>query len=400
MTELTDLNDTDALNTAVTGQSTEGNTANMGGMDNLFQATLGMLSRFRNANIFRLRDNTDKTKLLAFDLSGLTTATTRTLKVPNQSGTMAVAAANGDLTLTANDDGAAALPNLILYRNSASPAVSDVLGAVIWRGKDNGGNDQDYANIVPVINDQTSTSEDAELRLQTVAAGTVGDRLVVRGGSGVYSYFSGDLLVGKSTASNTDPGAIISSTFGAVVTVGAGASQAMMLNRQGDDGTLISFRQANVEEGAISVSGTTVTYGSFCGAHWSQLADDTHPDLLRGTILDTIDDMCAWPGEENDQLARFKVSDTAGSASVYGVFCNWTEKGDANIASLGAFLVRINAGVTVSRGDLIESNGDGTGRVQSDDVIRSRTVAKVTSSHVVETFADGSYLVPCTLHCG
>src|SRR5690554_6839972 len=92
MTELTDLNDTDALNTAVTGQSTEGNVANMGNMDNLQQAILGMLSRFRNANIFRLRDNTDKTKLLSLDLSGLTTATTRTWTAPDKDGTVAMMA--------------------------------------------------------------------------------------------------------------------------------------------------------------------------------------------------------------------------------------------------------------------------------------------------------------------
>ena len=90
MTELTDLSDTDASNTAVTGQSTQGNVANMGGMDNLFQATLGMLSRFRNANVFRLRDNTDNTKLLAFDLSGITTATTRTQIVPDENGRQAL----------------------------------------------------------------------------------------------------------------------------------------------------------------------------------------------------------------------------------------------------------------------------------------------------------------------
>lgn len=88
MTELTDLNDTDALNTAVTGNSTEGNVANMGNMDNLQQAILGMLSRFRNANIFRLRDNTDNTKKLAFNLAGITSGQERTLTAPDASGTV------------------------------------------------------------------------------------------------------------------------------------------------------------------------------------------------------------------------------------------------------------------------------------------------------------------------
>lgn len=92
MTELTDLSDTDASNTTVTGNSTEGNVANMGGMDNLMQAVLGMLSRFRNDNVFRLRDNSDNTKLLAYELSGLTTATTRTQTVPDESGRQALQA--------------------------------------------------------------------------------------------------------------------------------------------------------------------------------------------------------------------------------------------------------------------------------------------------------------------
>ncbi|WP_316358968.1 hypothetical protein [Devosia sp.] len=108
MTELTDLNDTDALNTAVSSQSVEGNVANMGGTDDVFQAILGMLSRFRNANIFRLRDNTDNTKLLAFNLSGLTTATTRTLTVPDRSGTFDVpttALETGSKTILASERG-------------------------------------------------------------------------------------------------------------------------------------------------------------------------------------------------------------------------------------------------------------------------------------------------------
>lgn len=89
MTELTDLSDTDAENVLVTGEPISGQTF-MSRTDNVWYAVLGLLSRFRNSNVFRLRDATDKTKLLALDLSGLTTATTRTLTVPNRSGTLAL----------------------------------------------------------------------------------------------------------------------------------------------------------------------------------------------------------------------------------------------------------------------------------------------------------------------
>jgi len=43
------------------------------------------------------------------------------------------------------------------------------------------------------------------------------------------------------------------------------------------------------------------------------------------------------------------------------------------------------------------SAGDGTAKPQDDDIIRSKTVAKVTSTHVSCTYDDGSYCVPCVL---
>jgi hypothetical protein len=54
---------------------------------------------------------------------------------------------------------------------------------------------------------------------------------------------------------------------------------------------------------------------------------------------------------------------------------------------------------TLNKGDLIQSNGDGTGKVQADDIMRASTVAKVLSTTKIETYDDGSYIVPCSLHC-
>jgi hypothetical protein len=41
--------------------------------------------------------------------------------------------------------------------------------------------------------------------------------------------------------------------------------------------------------------------------------------------------------------------------------------------------------------------GDGTAKTQEDDIVRSKTVAKVTSTAVSKTYGDGSYCVPCVL---
>jgi len=49
-----------------------------------------------------------------------------------------------------------------------------------------------------------------------------------------------------------------------------------------------------------------------------------------------------------------------------------------------------------SGGDLLESNGDGTAKVQSDDIIRSKTIGKVT----IGNSSSSVKLVSCVLYCG
>ena len=102
----------------------------------------------------------------------------------------------------------------------------------------------------------------------------------------------------------------------------------------------------------------------------------------------------------NERLPKVKISDVVGDKAVYGVFQTWDEVEDMLISSLGAFVVRIAAGVTVEIGDLLESNGDGCAKVQDDDIIRSKTIGKVTSTVATDTYDDGSYTVPCVLYCG
>ena len=109
--------------------------------------------------------------------------------------------------------------------------------------------------------------------------------------------------------------------------------------------------------------------------------------------------------KENDvKHVHSKVSDSADSTRVYGVFHCWgndnvADVNDMEIAQVGTYIIRVHKDVTVAAGDLLVSNGDGTAKKQDDDIIRSKTVAKVNSNVKVETYADGSYTIPCTLHC-
>lgn len=221
-------------------------------------------------------------------------------------------------------------------------------------------------------------------------------------------------------------------------------------NRKTDDGGIVGLYQDGTLEGSISVAGTTVSYNAFMGSHWAQLADWSKPDIPVGTIMQSLDDLCRWvwdvwteviPAtddeaerqekrrtfyygsdmavgetyvdangathtiveEINERLPRVKVSNEAAAKSVYGVFFAWENDDDGPdmyVAALGAGMIRIAPGETPQCGEFIESNGDGCGRVQADDILRASTVAKVTSATPVRIYDDGSFLVPCTLHCG
>jgi len=179
------------------------------------------------------------------------------------------------------------------------------------------------------------------------------------------------------------------------------------VNRLTNDGTLIQFYQDSTAEGSISVSGTTVSYN---GGHLSRYAQTTtvkDDSLVKGTVLSNLDAMNVYTDADgnpidNEQLNKVKVSDTEGDANVAGVFVNWSHDeqhnvDEINMAMTGDMIIRIAQGVTVVRGDLLMSAGDGTAKPQGDDIVRSKTVAKVTSNHITCTYADGSYCVPCVL---
>jgi predicted RecA/RadA family phage recombinase len=215
---------------------------------------------------------------------------------------------------------------------------------------------------------------------------------------------SGNLLVGK-TASNDNVGTLI--TQGGLLYVVRSADTPVAVNRLSNDGQLIAFYQATILEGNISVSGTTVSYNGGHLARWSQLLDNNKDTtILKGTVLSNLDDMCIWEKDgvvaENEQLNKMKVSDVEGDTNVAGVFVNWTIDDvygvdDMNVAMTGDMIIRIAQGVTVVRGDLLMSAGDGTAKPQDDDIIRAKTIAKVTSTHITCTYEDGSYCVPCVL---
>jgi hypothetical protein len=218
---------------------------------------------------------------------------------------------------------------------------------------------------------------------------------------------TGDVIVGKTTTSVGDVGVRLTATTGNANNFTMSLGTPMQINRTGDDGGLINFLQDTSAEGSISVSGTTVSYNGGHLSRWSQATDGNRIDgLVKGTVMTNLDQMAEWTKdgvtEDNEQLNCMAVSSVEGDANVAGVFVNWDDEdpdytADMNVAMTGDMVIRIAQGTTVARGDLLMSAGDGTAKPQGDDIVRSKTIANVTSTTVSHTYDDGSYLVPCVL---
>jgi hypothetical protein len=218
---------------------------------------------------------------------------------------------------------------------------------------------------------------------------------------------NGHVWIGQTSTS--DP---VSSNIAGIAFEGAlgsgkfsrSGNAALDVNRVTNDGELQRFYQDGTQEGSISVSGATVSYNSFLGSHWSQFQDGSKPEILKGTILEAIDELCVWENETNDRLPKSKISDTIESKNVYGTFFDWDNdwegSNDFYVSSVGLGFIRVNENETIEIGNLLQSNGDGTAKVQIDDIMRSSTIAKVVSTNKIQTYEDGSYLIAATLHCG
>ena len=436
----------------------------------------------------------------------------------NDGTTISTADNTTQLTLTSTDADASVGPALDLYRNSGSPADSDLIGDVRFQGENDAGETITYANIAGLIGDASDGTEDGILRIQQINAGSAINRISVNtsetvindsskdldfrvesdnnthalfidsgndkigmftdspsgklhikttssggtaqsrsalvieddGGnadsiqflsndSGFHSIFFGDasdndvgriayshsgdtmrfnvaaservrissdgvLLIGKTQAGAEFEGLSLGAGFG---TFTRNSGIPMFINRHSDDGTLIEFRQANTNEGTISVSGTTVSYNGGHLSRWSQLTENTRDvTIVKGTVMTNLDQMAEWTTdgvtEDNEQLNCMAVSSVEGDINVAGVFVNWDNDdkvytNDMNVAMTGDMVIRIAKGTTIARGDLLMSAGDGTAKPQGDDIVRSKTIAKVTSTNVSHTYDDGTYLVPCVL---
>ena len=229
-------------------------------------------------------------------------------------------------------------------------------------------------------------------------------------------------------------------------------------NSGSSSGSYMDFNKSGSAVGNIGHNGSgVVSYNNFQGSHLGRLVDRSTPDIKVGTLIEVtgtpLDYKCVpftytdvdgetqkmrkpWTGAEavgatvsfdwngttysgvvTDENAEndyekslyTQVCATAASKAVLGVFMCWDDDtkrlytdsyNDMLVTSVGNFVVRMASGQTPAIGDLFESDANGCAVVQTDDIIRSKTIGKITSTEKQVVYDDGSFLVTCILYSG
>ena len=136
--------------------------------------------------------NTDDT--LVIEAGGNTMATITATTFTINDGTTITTADNTDtLTLTSTDADATVGPNLRLYRNSASPADSDDIGAIRFDMRNDNSQDFTAAQITGDIGDVSDGTEDAEMHFDIMTAGTLREYLRLQSGNIIFNEGSQDI---------------------------------------------------------------------------------------------------------------------------------------------------------------------------------------------------------------
>ena len=271
-----------------------------------------------------------------------------------------------------------------LLHFTTSPADNDTFALINMGGYYTGTTSVYGTSIKSIWTDVSA--RDAALTFSTNNGGTLAERMRITSG--------GTVFIDKDTAGIANDG-IELKPFGQSNFTCTGG-EGINVNRKGSDGNLMRFYNDSVEAGTISVSGGTVSYNGFAGCHESS---GINSDVAIGTVVSTIDELdTRVVDEEIEDIkdhAKIKISDEIGDKRVYGVLQTYSEENDKpKIASVGIGSILVTG--SCEGGDLLVSNGDGTAKVQDDDIVRSKTIGKVTIGNTDTEVK----LVSCVLYCG
>lgn len=336
--------------------------------------------------------------------------------------------------------GGAAGPDLVLHRDSSAQPGNGSTGRVLWRHRNASGGNVDGGFLEAYLTANAAGGETMRVRAVTISGGSrstkldwgdnilmtvpvqmqsdaqvqgdldvdgtlnvdsaavlnnlTADSLTLAGDLQVGGEISGSLAIEGAVqmGSSLEVGSSITTSDGSL-TANRNAATVGVFNRDGNDGIVIAIQQDGTTEGTISVSGTTVSYGTFTGEHWAAFrnpADLSDPRLKPGTLLSSTGHQ--WKPDK--PLPTVEITHHERDEAIYGVYGGTTEQG-VQVYALGTAWVRCVG--PVERGDLLTSSRiPGVAEPQREAWVGPHTLGKVT-------IADGrtdERLVACTLMSG
>jgi hypothetical protein len=164
----------------------------------------------------------------------------------------------GDLVVFESTDAAAsAAPDVVLYRNSATPAAADQVGNFVFRGKNSAAADTNYARILSTIIDPASGVEVGDLRFGVKTASGFNDLMTLTAtGLSVTGAVSATTLSGNGSA--------ITSLTSGQITTALGFTPYNATNPSGytsNTGTVTSVGGTGTVSG-LTLTGTVTTSGN------------------------------------------------------------------------------------------------------------------------------------------
>jgi hypothetical protein len=151
------------------------------------------------------------------------------------------------------DTGGGSAPDLVLFRNSASPADNDVIGRIDYRGDDDNGTARDYVTLFSTITDASTATPAGSFAIQTRNGSSQDTRLIVDGSGkvGINETSPDRHLHVKSGSDNVVAKFESTDSVASIEFVDSGGGSAEI----GGEGNQIVFFPGGADKGRINADG-------------------------------------------------------------------------------------------------------------------------------------------------
>ena len=172
--------------------------------------------------------NGEKLELDADADTSLIASTDDTIDIEIAGAAEMIKFAHGIYTFKGLDTGAAHDPQMILYRDSSSPADGDIIGSLIYSADNDAGTQRTFGHINGRIEDASDGTEDGSIRFSTMRAGTLTESMVLRE--------TGALFISDSANTNM--------------------TQGITMDQDGSDDHIFALKSSDVAHGVTDIAET------------------------------------------------------------------------------------------------------------------------------------------------